>query len=268
MSLWKYLGPVGAIGTAITGNQAKQKRKGAIGAAYRVNAARMDLDQADTRQSTNESLNARGVLTAGGVQTAGSDIADRSSCGVRRSKVRKPRSLRGCCGPQCHRTCEHAFGAANAALTDQFALERKELADNKAAMEKENRAEYLGSIGHAIEEGIDTTVDAFGANLQTEPQSVSESRSSTARHADHAVSTDWSLWHADRALTSPSRRRRSARRPRSARRTLPTTLSERPDASISRAARRNKRFRGDDARHSTDHRRRLDHRLGVARLRK
>jgi hypothetical protein len=48
-------------------------------------------------------------------------------------------------------------GSANAALTDQFALERKELADNKAAMEKENRAEYLGSIGHAIEEGIDTT---------------------------------------------------------------------------------------------------------------
>jgi hypothetical protein len=170
MSLWKYLGPVGAIGTAITGNQAKQKRKGAIGEAYRVNAARMDLDQADTRQSTNESLNARGVLTAGGVQAAAatSPIARAvASGGPRFGSLDR---YEGAAGRNAIGPANTLSGSANAALTDQFALERKELADNKAAMEKENRAEYLGSIGHAIEEGIDTTVDAFGANLQTEPQ--------------------------------------------------------------------------------------------------
>lgn len=170
MSLWKYLGPVGAIGTAITGNQAKQKRKGAIGEAYRVNAARMDLDQADTRQSTNESLNARGVLTAGGVQTPSptSPIARAvASGGPRFGSLDR---YEGAAGRNAIGPANTLSGAANAALTDQFALERKELADNKAAMEKENRAEYLGSIGHAVEEGIDTTVNAFGANLQTEPQ--------------------------------------------------------------------------------------------------
>jgi hypothetical protein len=167
MSLWKYLGPIGAIGTAITGNQAKQKRKGAIGAAYRVNAARMDLDQADTRQSTNESLNARGILTAGGVQTAEptSPIARAVASGG--PKFGSLDRYEGPAGANAIGPANTLSGAANAALTDQFALERKDLADNKAAMEKENQQEYLGSIGHAVEEGIDTFANFAGANSNT-----------------------------------------------------------------------------------------------------
>lgn len=170
MSLFKYLGPVGAIGTAITGNQAKQKRKGAIGAAYRVNAARMDLDQADTRQNTNESLNARGILTAGGVQAPSttSPIARAvASGGPRFGSLDR---YEGAAAKNAIGPANTLSGAANAALTDQFALERKDLADNKAAMEKENRAEYLGSIGHALEEGIDTWANFAGYGIQTPPQ--------------------------------------------------------------------------------------------------
>lgn len=170
MSLWKYLGPIGAIGTAITGNQAKQKRKGAIGAAYRVNAARMDLDQADVRQSNNESLNARGVLTAGGVQTPSTQSAIARAVSSGGPKFGSLDRFEGPAAKDALGPTNTLSGAANAALTDQFALERKDLADNKAAMERENQQQYLGSIGHALEEGIDTTANFFGANIQTPAQ--------------------------------------------------------------------------------------------------
>jgi hypothetical protein len=170
MSLWKYLGPVGAIGSAITGNQAKQKRKGAIGEAYRVNAAQQEIDQASTRQDKNEELNARGVLTAGAAQgvPAQSAIAKAVASGGKRfgSLDRfEQGASRGAVGP-----ANTLSGGVNSALTDQFALERKDLADQKANAEKANRAEYLGSIAHSVEEGIDTWANFAGAGIQTPPQ--------------------------------------------------------------------------------------------------
>lgn len=170
MSLWKYLGPIGAVPTAIQNNQAKQKRKGAIGAAYRVNAARMDLDQADTRQATNESLNARGVLTAGGVQPSPIASALQTAVASGGNRFGSLDRYEGGAGKNAIGPGNTLSGGANSALTDQFALERKDLADNKAQMEKENRAEYLGSIGHAVEEGIDTWANFAGAGIQTPPQ--------------------------------------------------------------------------------------------------
>lgn len=167
MSLWKYLGPLGAVGSAIQNNQAKQKRKGAIGEAYRVNAARMDVDQAGTRQDTNESLNARGVLSAGGVQGAPpmSPIAAAVSSGGPKFGSLAPYEAgasRGAVGP-----ANTLSGGVNSALSDQFALERKDLQDENTQQRNENQRQYVSSIGTALEQGIDTYANLAGAAPST-----------------------------------------------------------------------------------------------------
>src|SRR5580693_6471028 len=54
-----------ALAGIIQGNQNKQQNKGLISQAYRQNVIQTNLQQANTRQDSNESLNARGVLSGG-----------------------------------------------------------------------------------------------------------------------------------------------------------------------------------------------------------
>jgi hypothetical protein len=55
----------GGIGGAIQGNQNRQRQKGEIGKAYKIGAERLRLRQGDQRQSSGESLVARGIATGG-----------------------------------------------------------------------------------------------------------------------------------------------------------------------------------------------------------
>lgn len=169
MSLWKYLGPLGAVGSTIQANQAKQKRKGAIGEAYRVNAARMDTDQAGVRQDTNEGLNARGVLSAGGVQGPApmSPIAAAVASGGPKFGSLAPYeapAARGAVGP-----ANTLSGGVNSALTDQFALERKDLQDQTTQERNENQRQYISGIGTALEQGIDTYASLAGKSVPQSP---------------------------------------------------------------------------------------------------
>lgn len=180
MSLWKYLGPIGALGSAIQNNQAKQKRKGAIGEAYRVNVARMDTDQAGVRQDTNEGLNARGVLSAGGVQGAPpmSPIAAAVASGGPKFGSLAPYEAgasRGAVGP-----ANTLSGGVNSALSDQFALERKDLQDENTQQRNENQRQYVSSIGTALEQGIDTYANfARGGSIPQSPPDLGPSPAGT-----------------------------------------------------------------------------------------
>jgi hypothetical protein len=73
----------GAAG-AIQGNQNRQRIKGEIGKAYKIGAERLRLRQGDQRQSSGESLVARGIATGGNARfRRGPGITEGTTRGIR-----------------------------------------------------------------------------------------------------------------------------------------------------------------------------------------
>lgn len=164
----------------IAGNQQRQRNKGIIGAAYRRDLQRLKIDQADTRQSTNESLNARGMLTPGAAPTTAIpahpgelnfEAANRKGIigGVKMvaghnqavaANEQGLTSARGAIGP-----ANSYSGGVNSNLTTQFGLERQDLEDSTKAARQENDAQYYGTIVNSIQGGIGAGMN-IAAGLQ------------------------------------------------------------------------------------------------------
>lgn len=126
----------GAIRTAfgaISANQQKQRNKGYIGAAYRQASSRLDIGQAETRQGTAESMNARGMGGSSAIRSALSaaptDLAEQSS----------------------------------ANLTREFGFERSDLDNSYARAMDENKAGALNAELGSLASGVQTAENVYGA---------------------------------------------------------------------------------------------------------
>lgn len=119
---------------AIQANQQKQRNKGYINDAYRSGVQRMETRQGDVRQSTSESLNARGLL-GGGVSPihklmAGGSTVDATDLGSQRMA-----------------TNESEFGLERHDLDAQH---ERDLNENKAAAVNAQIGSIAGGIQGAI----------------------------------------------------------------------------------------------------------------------
>lgn len=150
---------IGGVAKIITGNQTKQKNKGLIGQAYRENVEQQGLQQANTRQSANESLNARGVFSAGAnpgpIGTALQQVAKSGGQKIAGSGVDPFLTAAGQGATGAANTLS---GGANQQMTDQFAYEDLGLARGKSQAEQANMDQYKATIGGAISD----TAKAFG----------------------------------------------------------------------------------------------------------
>lgn len=159
-TIGKALGVVGALGKTIQGNQTKQRQKGLIGQSYREDAYQQGLRQANTRQSMNESLNARGVFTAGAnpgpIGTTLQQVAKSGGKKIAGSGVDPFLTVAGAGAAGAAGTLS---GGANQQLTDQFALEDLSLARGKSEAERANKDQYYNTIGTAISQGIQTAAN-------------------------------------------------------------------------------------------------------------
>lgn len=162
----KALGLLGAGADIIGGNQQKQRQKGLIGQAYRQDAYQQQLRQANTRQSLNESLNARGVLSAGAnpgpVGTALQQVAKSGGPKIAGSGVDPFLTAAGQGATGAVNTLS---GGANQQMTDQFGLEDLSLARDKSNAEKANQQQYLSTISGAIGQGIDTAANIASGGM-------------------------------------------------------------------------------------------------------
>lgn len=121
------LGAGRAIVGGIQANQEKQRRKGFIEANYRLAKEKLNTNQSLVRQSTQESLAARGLI-AGAMKG-------------------------GTLGNQVTTDTEH-----------QLELERQDLENNKTQALSDNRAAYASALSSSIGAGINTAVSAYGAS--------------------------------------------------------------------------------------------------------
>lgn len=153
-------GAIGGAAKAIQGNQQKQRQKGEIGQSYREDAYQEGLKQANTRQASNESLNARGVLTAGAnpgpIGTALQQVAKSGGAKIAGSGVDPFLTVAGAgsVGP-----ANTLAGGQNQQMTDQFALEDLGLAKNKSTAERANQDQYLSTIGSGIAGAFQTAAN-------------------------------------------------------------------------------------------------------------
>lgn len=165
MGLGSIIGDViGGAAGAIGFNQVHQRakgQKGAIKRAYQMATLQNTIDQANTRQDTNESLNARGVLAAGAPQSSRplSPIA----ASVAKSGAYRDLYTRAQAGNTG--ASNTLGGQVNANLGDQFYRESKDLYDNKEqALNDVKASEMNGYLQSAIG-GVQTALNvATGMN--------------------------------------------------------------------------------------------------------
>lgn len=145
----------GSIGGSVDANQTKQQNKGLISQAYRTNVVQKQLQQANTREGLNENLGARGVLSLGR-QSAPSGTAVQQVAKSGGGTGLDP--YLGAAGVNAVSPANTLSGGANQQLTDQFALEQKDLADAKTQANNQNTANYensiIGNVGNAIQGGL------------------------------------------------------------------------------------------------------------------
>lgn len=163
---WGWLNPiadvaglVGGVAKVVQGNQTKQKNKGLISQAYRQNVAQTNLEQANTREGLNESLNARGVLTAGAGRVNPTSItqavaASGGKGGGGGITGYLPQASVGSVGP-----LNSLSGGANAQMSDQFALADKANQQAEQQALKANNTAYLDTIGNAVSGAIGTAAN-------------------------------------------------------------------------------------------------------------
>jgi hypothetical protein len=173
------VGAASGIAGIIQGNQNKQKNKGLISQAYRQNVIQTNLQQANTRQDSNESLNARGVLSGGaqrplsvassptqqvansGTEIPGTNVSTDIISQQNQDFLRKAyMASGGTLGPYQAQAGAGAIGAANTLgggsnqqMTDQFALQDNANQQSEQQAQNQNQAGYdnqiLGSIAGA-----------------------------------------------------------------------------------------------------------------------
>lgn len=172
------IGIASGVAGIVQGNQTKQKNKGLISQAYRQNVAQTNLQQANTREDSNEALNARGVLSAGaqrsgpstmaqqvansGVEIPGTNVStdiipQKTQDAIRQAYV----SSGGALGPYAAQAGAGAVGAsntlsggANQQMTDQFALQDKSNKDAETQALNQNQASYDNTILSSIAGGV------------------------------------------------------------------------------------------------------------------
>jgi hypothetical protein len=140
---------VSGISGLIQGNQQYKKNKGLISQAYRQNVAQTNLQQANTRQDSNESLNARGVLSGGAARPNPSSITQAvagsgGSGGGGGITGYLPQAGVGAVG-----AANTLGGGQNAQMTDQFALADKANKGAETAALNANSATYANTILNA-----------------------------------------------------------------------------------------------------------------------
>jgi hypothetical protein len=163
---WGWLNPiadaaglVGGVAKVIQGNQTKQRNKGLISQAYRQNVAQANLQQANTREGLNESLNARGVLSPGAGSVNPSSItqavaASGGKGGGGGITAYLPPASAGSVG-----AANTLAGGENAQMSDQFALEDKANKSAETAALNANNTAYLDTIGGAVAQGVGTAAN-------------------------------------------------------------------------------------------------------------
>jgi hypothetical protein len=155
-------GLVGGVAKIIQGNQTKQKNKGLISQAYRQNVAQTNLAQANTRESLNEGLNARGLLSPGSGSTNPTSItqavaASGGKGGGGGIGGYLPQASVGSVG-----AANTLAGGENAQMSDQFALEDKANRQAEQQALNANNTAYLDTIGSAISQGVGTAEHIAG----------------------------------------------------------------------------------------------------------
>jgi hypothetical protein len=152
-------GLVGVIGANQVSQRAKGNR-GAINRAYTAATLQQNLDQANTRENTNESLNARGMLAAG-APTAGAALSPIAQ-GVAKSGAYRNfynGAQQGSVGAS-----NTVGGQVNANLGDQFYKEKKSIYDEQQTDLNQNKAAATnGYIQNAVN-GIETAGNIMSGN--------------------------------------------------------------------------------------------------------
>lgn len=150
---------IGGIAKIVQGNQYRQRQKGLIGQAYREDSFQQGLRQANTRQASNESLNARGVFTAGATPgPIGTGLQQVAASGGKKIAGTGVTPFLTAAGAGSAGAVNTLSGGQNQQMTDQFALEDLNLARGKSTAERANNDQYKGVIGSAIGD----TAKAFG----------------------------------------------------------------------------------------------------------
>lgn len=149
---------IGGITGLIGFNQARQNAKGqrgAIARAYQMAQMQQGIDQANTREDTNESLNRRGVLAAGAAPR-----------GPAVSPIGKSVAATGAYRDFYNNAQQGAVGASNtlggqvnADLGDQFYREQKSLYDNTSQLTNQVNANETNSIIGSAVNGVQTAMN-------------------------------------------------------------------------------------------------------------
>lgn len=151
---------------AITAKKQNLANKKAIGRGYQVADQQMGLDQADSRQNINESLNARGILTAGAVgnamtpQRTGLD----SMFGGKNAKSNNDRQIGfyDKAGANSLGTSRTLSGQANTDATDAMYRDRRNLNQAKVDALDANKGALKQGYADAITGGINTGLSVYG----------------------------------------------------------------------------------------------------------
>lgn len=151
------------IAGVVTGNQAKQKNKGTISQAYRQNVAQTNLAQANTRESLNESLNARGVLSPGAGRPNATSITQAVAASGGKGGGGGITGYLPQAGVGAVGAANTLAGGENAQMTDQFALADKANQQAEAQALNQNNASYVNTIIGAVTGGVQTDANIRSA---------------------------------------------------------------------------------------------------------
>ena len=174
MAIAAAAGTARGVAGAIAAGQNGHRLNRQINKSYKKGDAALRLQQGDIRQSTNESLAARGLLNSGGQQapvgqTAPTPLTAKMGLGgiIQTAKNNQAGKISNAFAQQSARGQVGAAGTIASGvsqdLSSEFYKERDNLKTEQQNALRQNHTDTLGGIVGSIASGIQTGAQAYGA---------------------------------------------------------------------------------------------------------